>query len=187
MSKLSEEYLKIIKDINEHISNEEERKYVMSRISEISALYMNIIDKVADLSSTRMEKLEEREDRMEECLSKVADTVDLIKKDIYEDEDYDFEIVCPYCGHEFVASVEDELKEEIECPECHNTIELDWDSEEDETGDCGGHCSGCGMHNACGVSEDDDEEESKNELNGQNEQTEKAETDNNKNDNEDDM
>ena len=32
----------------------------------------------------------------------------------------------------------DEENTEIECPECHNIIELDWNEEE-----CGGCCSGC--------------------------------------------
>ena len=44
--------------------------------------------------------------------------------------------------------MEDELKEEIECPECHNIIELDWDEE-----DCGGCCS------SCGICDEEDEEE----------------------------
>ena len=78
-------------------------------------------------------------------ISKMSETLNLIKKDIYEDEDYDFEIVCPYCNHEFVASVEDELKEEIECPECHNIIELDWDDDEEDDC-CSGHCHSCGSH-----------------------------------------
>ena len=40
MSKLSEEYLKIIKDIEEHISDKEERKYVIKKMSELSSLYI---------------------------------------------------------------------------------------------------------------------------------------------------
>ena len=53
----------------------------------------------------------------------------------------DFEIVCPYCNHEFVSDIGSDIKE-VECPECHNTIELDWNQEgEDE---CGGHCGTCG-------------------------------------------
>lgn len=82
----------------------------------------------------------------------------LNKKDIYEDEDYDFEIVCPYCNHEFVADIEDELKEEIECPECHNKIELDWDGEDDDC--CSGGCCGCGHHDECGSDEEDSDTDS---------------------------
>ena len=148
MSKLSNEYLKIIEDIEKHISNKEESKYVTKKIGELTALYMDLIEKSINANLDRIEEIEEQ-------LDKVQETVSLIKKDIYEDEDYDFEIVCPYCNHEFVASVEDELKEEIECPKCHNIIELDWDGEEDEEG-CSGHCCSCGFHDDC-ESEDDEE------------------------------
>ena len=154
MSKLSEEYLKIIKDIEEHISDKEERKYVIKKMSELSSLYIDIIDRVTDVNSKRMENLEKHQEEIDSKLSKVKNTVDLIKKDIYEDDDYDFEIVCPYCNHEFVADIEDELKEEIRCPECHNIIELDWDEDDEEEG-CSGCCSSCHGHDEC---EEDDED-----------------------------
>lgn len=141
MSKLSEEYLKIIKDIEKNISNEEEKRYVLEKIAILSSLYMDVVDRVADANAKRIENIEER-------VESLTNFVNLVKKDIYQDDEYDFEIVCPYCNHEFVADVEDELKEEIECPECHNIIELDWDGEGDC---CDGHCSSCGHH-------DDDEE-----------------------------
>lgn len=157
MAKLSEEYSKIIKNIEENISDENEKKYVLSKVSELASLYMDIIDRVTSVNSDRMDELEKYQDQLEQKLDKVKETVDLIKKDIYEDEEYDFEIVCPYCNHEFVANVEDELKEEIECPECHNVIELDWDGEDDC---CSGGCASCGHHHV--ECEEDDEEEDKN-------------------------
>lgn len=160
MSKLSEEYLKILNDINEHISDEEEKKYVLKKVSELSALYMDIIDRITGVNSKRMEELEKYQDELEQKIDKVKGTVDLIKKDIYEDEDYDFEIVCPYCNHEFVADVEDELKEEIECPECHNIIELDWDGD-DEC--CTGSCTSCGLHEECKNEDEEDEDNEDNE------------------------
>ena len=148
MSKLSEEYLKILTDIEKHISNEEEKKYVLKKVADLSALYMDIVDRITGMSERRMNQIEKHQDELEKKFSKVNESVGLIKKDIYEDSDYDFEIVCPYCNHEFVADVEDELKEEIECPKCHNIIELDWDDEEDG---CDGCCSSCGHHgNECG-------------------------------------
>ncbi len=160
MSKLSEEYLKILKDIDKNISNEDEKQYVFKKVSELSALYMDIMDRITGVNSKRMEEIEKYQDEMEKKLDKVKGTVDLIKKDIYEDEDYDFEIICPYCNHEFVADVEEELKEEIECPECHNIIELDWDGEDEE---CNGHCSSCEHHHEC-----DEDEDNKNEDDGEN-------------------
>ena len=90
-----------------------------------------MIEKATKLNGERIDDLEESQKKLKKKFDKMYETLQLIKKDIYEDEDYDFEIVCPYCSHEFVASLEDELKEEIECPECHNIIELDWDGEEE--------------------------------------------------------
>ena len=159
MSKLSEEYLKILNDIDENISDEKEKQYVIKKVAELSSLYMDIIDRVTNICSKRMEEIEKYQNELEERLDKVKGTVDLIKKDIYEDDEYDFEIVCPYCNHEFVADVEDELREEIECPECHNIIELDWDGDDDDG--CTGFCSSCGHHDGCNSDEpkeDDDKE-----------------------------
>ena len=155
MSKFSEKYVKILNEIDEHLSNEEEKKYVLKKVSELSCFYMDIIDRITGLNSKRMDDLEKYQDELEERLDKVSNTVNLIKKDIYEDEDYDFEIVCPYCNHEFVADVEDELKEEIECPECHNIIELDWDGDDG----CSGFCSSCGHHEKCDEEENEDDNE----------------------------
>ena len=122
MAEFSEKYSKIIKDIEKSISDEKEREIVLKKVSELSFMYMDVIDRISNVNSERMDDIEKHQDKLDEKIGKVKDTVDLIKKDIYEDEDYDFEIVCPYCNHEFVADIEDELKEEIECPECHNKI-----------------------------------------------------------------
>lgn len=145
MSKLSKKYLEIMQDIEKHISNKEEREYVTKKINELTALYMDLIEEAIDTNSDRIEELEDSIDRIQQ-------SVNLIKSDIYDIDDYDFEIVCPYCDHEFVADIEDELKEEIECPKCHNIIELDWDEEEG----CGGCCSSCGICEDEEKDEDDD-------------------------------
>ena len=128
MAEFSEKYSKIIKYIEKSISDEKEREIVLKKVSELSFMYMDVIDRISNVNSERIDDIEKHQDKLDKKIGKVKDTVDLIKKDIYEDEDYDFEIVCPYCNHEFVADIEDELKEEIECPECHNKIELDWDA-----------------------------------------------------------
>ena len=93
------------------------------------------------------------------------------------DVDYEFEIVCPYCNYEFVTGKETNLKDELECPKCHNIIELDWDDY------CDGECNHCNNH--C-YSDDKIEEISVNEK----ENNDYKHIDDNKkenNDNEDDM
>ena len=146
------------KDIEKSISDEKEREIVLQKVSELSFMYMDVIDRISNVNSERMDNIEKYQDKLDEKIGKIKETVDLIKKDIYEDEDYDFEIVCPYCNHEFVADIEDELKEEIECPECHNKIELDWDGEDDDC--CSGGCCGCGHHHECGSDEEDSDTDS---------------------------
>ena len=146
MSNFSREYKKNITEIEKAISNPDERAIVMDKVNELSFMYMDLIDRITKIDDSRIDALEESQDKVLKILLRLSDTIDLIKSDIYEEEGYDFEVVCPYCNHEFVADIEDELREEIECPECHNKIELDWDDEEEEGG-CGGcaskNCSHC--------------------------------------------
>lgn len=184
MSELSEKYLKILKDIDKNISNENEKQYVLKKVSELASLYMDMIDKVANVSEQRIGELEKYQEDLEKRLDKVKSTVDLIKKDIYEDEDYDFEIVCPYCNHEFVADVEDELREEIECPECHNIIELDWDGDDEG---CSGSCSSCMHHDECGEEDDNNSDEDEEDSEDTNYNDNESNDDKDIEDNDDDM
>ena len=57
--------------------------------------------------------------------------------DMAYDEEFEFEIKCPYCNYEFVVGQDADLKDEIECPKCHKEIELDWDDY------CDGECDHC--------------------------------------------
>ncbi|MFR3919744.1 MAG: hypothetical protein ACLTXD_01120 [Clostridia bacterium] len=160
MSGLNDKYNQILLDIEEHISNEDEKKYVVEKVEKLSSLYMDLVDRITRMDDERIEKLEEKQEKIINVLSKLQESVNLIKSDIYEDDNYDFEIVCPYCNHEFVADIESELKEEIECPECHNIIELDWDGEEENSCSAchGGHCSSCGIVHEHEEDEDNDED-----------------------------
>ena len=81
-----------------------------------------------------------------------------IEKDIYmeddmEDEDCDVEIKCPYCNASFNAQMNDLTASEIICPECNNSIKLDW-GEDDDCG-CGDNGCDCCPHD-CHYDEDDD-------------------------------
>lgn len=98
----------------------------------------------------KLKSLEENQKTINEQISKMEQILNHIKEDIYSEEEFDFEIVCPYCEHEFVVDL-DEEKTEIECPECKNMIDLDWSGDLDEEG-CSGHCLGC---SGCEDLEDD--------------------------------
>ena len=82
---------------------------------------------------------------MELRLTNIDETISSIKKYVYGDDYLETEIVCPYCNSEFCANIGDEAELEVECPECHNIVELDMNSdniEEDHLNRscCGGQC-----------------------------------------------
>ena len=122
----------------------------------------------------RIKKLEEKERFLNDRLNALQHVVSDIEEDIYENDydnnddcdcgcdddcdcgcaseedcdcndDFEFEIVCPYCDAEFAIKFEsiNEDFNQIKCPECNNIIELDWTEEDEEDGMCQGHCSGC--------------------------------------------
>ena len=94
-----------------------------------------------------IQKLQRRIQELESKLEKVETIVEDIERDIYLDEEIEENeetINCPYCDYEVPIYYDENIKE-LECPECHNTIELDWNGDIDDEGSaCGGHCSSCG-------------------------------------------
>lgn len=154
MSDMSGKYKQIIKELEENIKDEKELEFVKEKFSDMSMLFMDMLERVTRLTDSKIQELEQKQHDILNKINSVQSAVNGIESDIYEDEEnYEFEIVCPYCNYEFAADIEDESKEEIICPECHNTIELDWNPEE-EIGGCSGSCSHC--HTEC-VAENEEE------------------------------
>lgn len=153
MSELSNHYQQIMKELQTNIKDEEDKAFVMDKFQELSMMFMDIIDRLTNLTDMRIKEIESQQKEIDERMSKIQKAVNGIESDIYEDDEtYEFEIVCPYCNHEFVTDINSEANTEVECPECHNMIELDWNGEEDE--DCIHDCSCC--EHEC-VAEDDEE------------------------------
>lgn len=149
MSELKNRYHAILQDIENHIQDEQEKKYVIEKFQELSMVFMDIIDRLTYMNDIKMKELEERQHEIDNKLEEVKQSVDGIESDIYEEgEDYEFEIICPYCNYQFLADISSDTNTEVECPECHNIIELDWNGEEE----CEHECSHC-MHD-CSVNED---------------------------------
>lgn len=86
-----------------------------------------------------IQEIKENQKEMNKRMENLEQVIDHIKYDIYSNEGFDFEIVCPYCEHEFVIDM-DEEEDKVECPECKNIIELDWSAEELDDCGCSGHC-----------------------------------------------
>lgn len=174
MADLNKNYNKILSDIQERIDNPKDFEYIKGKFSELIVMFMDTIDKLVENNENQL--------RIEKKVSELQKSMKRIEQDIYIDEDeeddddenhdcecgdecefcsdkmhdndYEFEIACPYCGYEFVTGKDANLKDEIECPNCHNVIELDWDDY------CDGECDECKEH----CYEEDDEEESKDSI-----------------------
>ena len=153
MSVLSDNYKKIITEIEEKITNQEELEFIKQKISELSIIFMDVIDNLSNATDEKLKKIEEKQEKIEQKMQEVEEYVNDIETDMLEeidaidevtenDEEYEFEIACPYCNNEFVADING--KNEITCPECNNVIELDWNDEEDNKSGCSSHgCSSC--------------------------------------------
>ncbi len=155
MGSIKNEYKSFLDDIEKNIKNKEDLEYIKKRLSSFVDVIVEKVDDIANYRKEEIEQLEQRQNEIEEKMSKMQGIIDNIEKDIYSEEGFDFEIVCPYCENEFIIDV-DENKTEVECPECNNVIELDWTGnvdEEPEHDGCNGSCHGC---HGCGEDEDDD-------------------------------
>lgn len=154
MGKLKNEYKSFLDDIEKNIKNKEDLEYIKGRFASFLDVMLEQMDYIMDYKQEEIEKLESTQKDLDERLQKMQQVIDNIEKDIYAEDGFDFEIVCPYCNYEFIIDV-DENRTEIECPECNNIIELDWtgDSDNDEQeSNCSGHCGGC---SGCGNDEED--------------------------------
>lgn len=147
MSNFNKKYQKIISDIEENIKDKEQLNFVNKKIDEVSNAFAELI---LDLTKTIEEKIDEIDYRV----ALVAKRVQAIENDIYEDEDGEFGILCPYCNNEFSVNLDENENGEIKCPECNNTIELNWDYD-----DCEDECGcGCGCNSDCDCGCQDGEE-----------------------------
>ena len=149
MSVLQDKFNSIIAKIEERITDPEELEFVKQQIADISMMYIDEINKIMDLSERRVNQVYENQKILEQKMAEIERGMNTIEKELFVEDEYDFEIVCPYCNHEFLTDINSD-KKEVECPECHNGIELDWNSEEHE---CSGHCGSCG---GCGTDEDEE-------------------------------
>ena len=145
MGNLKNEYKSFLDDIEKNIKNKEDLEYIKGRFASFVDVIIDQMDYIIEYKSAEIEKIEGIQNQLNERMEKMQQVIDNIEKDIYAEEGFDFEIVCPYCNYEFIIDV-DENKTEIECPECQNVIELDWSGdivEGESNQGCSGNCHGC--------------------------------------------
>ena len=142
MADLSSKYKKIINNLEKNIKDKQELEYIKEQVYAITSLFIDELDKIIEISENKMQDLLANQTELQEKINKVESSVNEIEKDIYmeDEEEFEFQITCPYCNHDFVTELTNSTQE-IECPECKNMIELDWN---DEDSPCeNGNCSGC--------------------------------------------
>ncbi len=143
MGKLKNEYKSFLDDIEKNIKDKQDLEYVKERFASFLEIVLDQIDSIMDYKKDEITQLENTQQELSTKISQMQQVIDNIEKDIYVEDGFDFEIVCPYCNYEFIIDI-DEDKKEIECPECQNIIELDWTGDVDgEEQGCSGNCHGC--------------------------------------------
>jgi len=137
IKEIGNEMKSFVKDLKKNISNKEELKTVLERTETLFDSIFNELNKYVDEEERKIKDLknkqkkqDKRMDEIETRIEYLDENIDNIFKDIYEEDDGDFKIRCPYCNYEFSADI-DEHEVEILCPECNNPIELDWSSDFD--------------------------------------------------------
>lgn len=131
MVSIKNEYKSFLDDIEKNIKDKEDLEYIKKRFADFLDVVLEKMDYILDYKEEEMNKLEEKQNQIEAKMAKMQKIIDNIENDIYSEDGYDFEITCPYCNYEFIIDV-DETKTEVQCPECKNMIELDWNEGEDD-------------------------------------------------------
>ena len=105
MSDLQKSVSKIISEVEKNLKNKEDIEYVKKQIYNIYNIFIEEFEKLEEKTNDRMESLLIRYKTIEDRMSEIEDAVDKIESDIYikENEDYEFDITCPYCESEFAV------------------------------------------------------------------------------------
>ena len=131
-----------LKDIKNSISNEDEATKVMS-------IDLEIVEEFDD----RINSIEQRQVALEEKTAEIYGMLEDMEEELVSAMNEEFEAECPYCGETIPFKIPED-GEDFECPNCHNTIELEMMFDDD----CGCGCDDC-HHDSCGHHHDDEDEE----------------------------
>lgn len=153
MEELQKKIRTVLNEIEQQLKSQEDVEFAKTKVLELYEMFADELEKIQESCSNKIDIIAAKYSLLETKMEEVENAIDRIKEDIYieDKEEYDLDIVCPYCDAEFTIDTSDKLKNIVECPECKNVIELDWNDDED----CGHDCSGC--HHDCDH-EDEDED-----------------------------
>jgi len=120
MSEFKDKIIKEVEIIDKTISNDEERKIVMKSIESL----------IQDFT-THLVQVVEFQNNMQDQIADIQDSLIEIHNQINEDIDFE-ELKCPYCGDLVPSWLIEDSSNEIECPNCHKTIVIDFDDDSNE-------------------------------------------------------
>ena len=151
MSELKDKLTKEVSEIDNTISNPEEKTKVLSIIQEM----------IGDFTK-HIVTLTERQNEMEERLGEIYEMLSDIEAELIQNLSETLQAECPYCGELIPLELNDEGDiPDFECPICHNLIEMEMildnhhcdcgceDCEEEDLEEfegCDGHCEHCEGH-----------------------------------------
>ena len=146
MANLNVKFKQILDDLETNIQNKEDLEYIKTQIFNLYNLFFEEMNRIEEMAATRMETIAGTQAIMQEKIEELENKIKSMERELFVDEECDFSITCPYCNSDFVVESE-ELKDEIECPECNNIIELDWGNDcscgECHEDSCEHDCSSC--------------------------------------------
>lgn len=128
INELRDEMKKFISDVNQNIKNPEDLHYILVRTEKLFDEIIKQVEDIVKYKQKEINAIQKKQDEQDDKMEQIEEKMKQMSMDIYEEEFGEFEITCPYCNCRFIADI-DETNKEINCPECNNTIELDWDGE----------------------------------------------------------
>ena len=126
MTELQKEFKKILANIEKHLSNEQDVEYVKEQFFKAYTLFLDEVDELQQSTNKRIDAIAVKHQVVEAKLAQMESALEHIQKEIYEEDEYDADIICPYCGVEFTIEASGEEQESIVCPACNNEIDLEW-------------------------------------------------------------
>ncbi len=114
-----------IKNLEANISNKKDLEFAKNQVTDLAMAYLEDISSIDKKYQIRIQKCEDKINELEINMQR-------LEKELFEDDEVEFEpITCPYCNAHFMVECDKELTE-LDCPDCNNTIELDWGEFEDD-------------------------------------------------------
>ena len=134
MANLNKMYKDLVSELDKGVNDKETLENIKSKLSDMMTAFIDSMNNLIEMENSHeklgkdLRKIKRRVERIEEDIY-IEDDEDEEGHDQMHDNDYEFEIRCPYCDEDFIISDGAKNSLEIECPHCHNVIELDWDED----------------------------------------------------------